>query len=148
MEAEKNIAKEFLQQVRLCDTHIENKLDDLAHQKDMVLKITSSMKPDMVSGSHNQDKLGDAVARIVDLEAEINRAVDAFVDKKKEVSDVIGRITDPDQVAVLYKRYFRFETWEQIACEMHMTYRNVCYIHGRALQSVEAILKERADVKA
>ena len=148
VEAEKNSAKEFLQQVRLCDTHIANKLDELAHLKGMVLKVTSSMKPDMVSGSHSQDKLGDAVAKIIDLEDEINRAVDAFVDKKKEVSAVIDRITDPDQLAVLYKRYFNYEAWEQIACEMHMTYRNVCYIHGRALQTVEAMLKERSGVKA
>lgn len=136
-----NAAKEFLQQVKLCDMHINEKLEELERLKALTTKITSTWKTDVsVSGSGNQDKLGDAIAKIIDLEADINKAVDEFVDKKKEVSMIIEKIQQPDQVAVLYKRYFQFETWEQIACEMHMTYRNVCYIHGRALQTVEGLL--------
>jgi cell fate (sporulation/competence/biofilm development) regulator YmcA (YheA/YmcA/DUF963 family) len=139
-------AKEFLMQVELCDIHISNKLDERQRLKDMVLKITSTWKDDVTSGgSGNQDKMGDAVSKIVDLEMEINRAVDAYVDKKKEVNAVLERIKDPDQVSVLYKKYFQYMTWEQIACDMHMTYRNVCYIHGKALQVVEGLLKGGAD---
>lgn len=141
-ENEKNPAKEFLAQVELCDIHITNKLDELQHLKDMVLKITSTWKPDVTSGgSGSQDKLGDAVSKIVDMEEEVNRAVDNYVDKKKEVNAVLDKIKDPDQVSVLYKRYFQYMTWEQIACDMHMTFRNVCYIHGKALQVVEGLLK-------
>lgn len=136
-----NAAKEFLQQVKLCDMHINEKLAEMERLKALTTKITSTWKTDVsVSGSGNQDKLGFAIAKIIDLEADINKAVDEFVDKKKEVSMIIEKIKEPDQVAVLYKRYFQFETWEQIACEMHMTYRNVCYIHGRALQTVEGLL--------
>lgn len=146
MNIEKNPAKEFLSQVELCDIHISNMLDELQQLKDMVLKITGTWKDDVISGgSGNQDKLGSAVSKIVDMEVEINSAVDNYVDKKKEVKAVLGKITDPDQVAVLYKRYFQYMTWEEIACEMHMTYRNVCYIHGKALQTVEGLLKGGAD---
>ena len=134
-------AKEFLQQVKLCDMHINEKLEELEKLKALTMKITATWKQDAVSGSGNQDKLGDAVAKIVDLEREINSAVDSYVDKKKEVSAIIEKIKDPDQVAVLYKRYFQGEHWEQIAFEMGFTYRNVCYIHGRALQTVEVLLK-------
>lgn len=142
LENEKTSAKEFLSQVELCDIHIGNKLDELQHLKDMVLKITSAWKDDVTSGgSGNQDKMGDAVSKIIDMENEINSAVDNYVDKKKEVSAMLERIQDPDQVSVLYKRYFQYMTWEQIACDMHMTYRNVCYIHGKALQVVEELLK-------
>ena len=145
-DKEKNLAKEFLLQVKLCDTHINNELEELHRLKDMVLKVTSTWKTDVTSnGSGNQDKLGEAIAKIVDMEEEINRAVDTYVDKKREVNAVLGKIQDPDQVAVLYKRYFQDKTWEQIACEMHMTFRNVCYIHGKALQVVEGILKGAAN---
>lgn len=133
-------AKEYLQQVKLCDVHVNNNLEELSKLKDMVYHITSTLRGDVVSGSGSQDKLGDAVAKIVDLEAEINEAVDAYVDKKREVSKTIERIKDPDQVQVLHKRYFEYLTWEQIACEMHMTYRNVCYIHGRALQAMAELI--------
>lgn len=141
-----NEAKVYLEQVKMCDTHINNKLEELAHLKDMVLKVTATWKQDSTSGgTGNQDKLGNAVAKIVDLENEINKAVDEYVDKRSQIAATIDRLEDPDHVAVLYKRYFRYETWEEIACEMHCTYRNVCYIHGKALQAVEELLKGGED---
>lgn len=133
-------AKEYLEQVKLFDTHINNKLDELERLKSLVTKVTSTWKGDVVSGGGNQDKLGDAVARIVDLQHEVNQAIDDYIDKQKEIGAVLDRIKDPDQLRVLYKRYFDGLTWEQIACDMHMTYRNVCYIHGRALQTVGKLL--------
>lgn len=138
-------AKEFLHQVKLYDMHINEKLEEMQNLKDLATKITTTLKHDVVSSSGSQDKVGSVVSKIIDLEAEINRAVDTFVDKKKEVSAVVERLQDADQLAVLYKRYFRFETWEQIACEMGYTYRNVCYIHGRALQAVEDILNKKGE---
>lgn len=132
--------KEYLQQVKLCDVHIQNKLEEQSRLKDMVLHITSTLRGDVVSGGGNKDKLGDAVARIVDLEAEINQAIDDYVDKKREVGNVIDKVKDPDQLQVLHKRYFEYLTWEQIACETHMSYRKVCYVHGRALQAVAELL--------
>lgn len=133
-------AKAYLKQVKICDTRINNKLDELTALKSIALKVTTSLSHAPAHGSGNQDKIGDIAAKIVDLEADINRTVDELVDKTREISAVIDQIQNTDQLSVLYKRYFQFETWEQIACEMHMTYRNVCYIHGRALQRVAQIL--------
>ena len=140
MAVEKNPAQEFLRQVKLYDIHINNKLEEKARLKALALKITSSWSSDHVSGSGNQDKLGDAVSKIIDMEKEIDKAVDAFVDKKNEVNAVLQKIQNPDQLDLLYKVYIQFETLEQVACEMNMSYRNACYIHGRALQAVESIL--------
>lgn len=135
--------KEYLKQVKLYDMLINNKLDEMDRLNDIVTKVTTSLSFDPVHGSGNQDKLGNAVAKIVDLQAEVNRAIDAYVDKKREICMVIDQITDADQLRVLYKRYFDDLTWEQIACDMHMSYRNVCYIHGKALQAVGKILEEK-----
>ena len=136
-------AKDFLRQVRLCDTQINNKLEEVTRLKDLALNITSSLGGEVVSGgSHSQDKLGDAVAKIVTLENDINRLIDSYINKKNHVRSVIDRVQSPTQIDVLYKRYFQYKTWEEIACEMHMSYRNVLYIHGEALLSVEAVLKE------
>lgn len=134
-------SKKYLQQIQLYDSHITIKLAELAHLKGMVTKITPTLKDDVVSGGGNQDKLADAVAKIVDLEAEINRDIDRYVDAKRKVSSTIEKLDDPDQLKVLHMRYVQYKAWEQIACDMHMTYRNVCYIHGKGLQSVNQILK-------
>lgn len=136
-------AKEYLEQVKLFDVRINNYLEELERLKSLVTKVTSTWKGDVVSGGGNQDKLGDAIARIVDLQHEVNQAIDDYVDKRNEIGAILDKIADPDQLRVLYKRYFDGLTWEQIACDMHMTYRNVCYIHGRALQSVGKLLGDK-----
>jgi DNA-directed RNA polymerase specialized sigma subunit len=144
-EKKRSAAQEHFLQVKMFDTHINDKLEELAMLQDMVMKITASYSTELGGGSGSQDKLGDAVAKIIDLQAEINEAVDAYVDKKREVSRTLEQVQDADQVAVLHKRYFLYEPWEQIACEMNMTYRNVCYIHGKALDAVKRILERKQE---
>lgn len=139
-------AKAYLLNIKMLDVNINSKLNDLHALRTMVTNITSTISPVSVSGSGNQDKLGNAVAKIVDLQNEINRKVDKYVDLKREAIEILEQIQDSDQVKVLHKRYFEHKTWERIACEMGYSYRNVLYIHGDALQAVDAILKERKQV--
>lgn len=134
-------AKTYLQQIKLYDTHINNKLEEKARLKAMALNITSTIKGDVVSGSHNQDKIGDAISRIVDLEKEIDEAIDKYIGLKKYISDIVDQLQDADQLKVIHRKYFEYKTLETIACEMGYTYRNVCYIHGRALQAVTELMK-------
>lgn len=140
-------AKTFLQQVKLYDTHINTKIEEMARLKALATKITATLKQDVVSGGGNQDKLGDAVAKIVDLEREINAIIDAYIDLKRQVEEVVEKVSDPDEAAIIYKRYFLNERWEQIAMEMNMSHRNVTRLHGRALQTVNELLKQKLDLK-
>ena len=134
----------YLQKVELLDNLINSKLEEIDRLRGLLTKITATVKPDVVSsGGGNQDKRGDAVAKIVDLEAEINQSIDELVDKKREVSGIIEMITDPDHAKILCKRYLLYEPWEQIACEMNFTYRHVTRLHGEALQTVRKLLKEK-----
>lgn len=134
-------AKAYLQQVERYENLITAKLEEMDRLRALTKKITSSWKDDVVSSSGSKDKLGDAIAKIVDLQTEINNTIDEFVDRKREVSSVLERIENANQLAVLTKKYLLFETLEQIAVEMNMTYRNVCYIHGEALLAVADLLK-------
>ncbi len=143
MEAEKSTAKEFLQQVRRYDIFIDSLLEEKAQLESLRDKITSSWGGEHVSGSGNQDKLGGTVAKIIDMERKIDNAVDNFVDKKEEVRAVIAQIKNPDHLELLLNIYIHYKTLEKVACEMGYTYRNACYIHGRALQTVEVILAGR-----
>ena len=138
-------AKAYLRKIELADVHINNKLEDLHKLRSMVTKITATISPVCVTGSGGQDKLGDAIAKIVDLQDEINRKIDRFVDLKREIESIIERIEDADQVAVLRKRYMEYKPWELIAVEVGCKYRNVCYIHSDALKAVEALLKGDGD---
>jgi hypothetical protein len=134
-------SKTFLEQVKLYDKHINIKQQEVDRLRAMVTKVTPTLKDDVVSFSGSQDKLGDTISKIVDLEEEINQAIDAYVDRKREVNSIIDKLSNSDQYEVLSKKYLLHKSLEQIAVEMNMTYRNVCYIHGEALLAVADLLK-------
>lgn len=134
-------AKRYLQQIRLYDSCINAKLEERSRLKAMVTKITPTMKQDAVSGGGNQDKMAETMAKLIDLEAEINREVDRYANARNAVVGTVDKVTDARLHKVLSKRYVEFKTWEQIACEMGKSYQWVCKLHGIALQAVEKILK-------
>lgn len=134
-------AKRYLQQVKQCEVRIQIKMEDLEQLKAFTTKVTSTLSDVSVSGTKNNDKMGDAIVRIIELQNDINCEIDRLIGLKKEVCAVLYKVSNEDQHTVLYKRYVQFKTFEKIACEMNMTYRNVCYIHGRALQAVQRILE-------
>lgn len=136
-------AKRYLQQIRTLDIRIDTKLNELEHLKEMVMKVTPTLTGMTISGTGSQDKLGDAVSRIVDLENELNRIINEYVDTKRDVSSVLDKVKDADQLQVLHKRYVQYKKWETIAIELGMTVRNITYIHGSALKTVEEIMEEK-----
>lgn len=136
-------AKEYLEQIKWYDVLIDSKLEELATLNSVVKRITPVMNTTGGgSGSGNQDRLGDTIAKIVDLQEEINMDVDMFVDMKREAARLLKKITQAEYFQVLHKRYVLYESFEQIAMEMKYTYRGVCYVHGRALQAFDKVLEE------
>lgn len=133
-------AKKYLQRIARCDSRINAMLAEVDGLYDMVTKITPTLKQDVVSGGGNQDKIGDAVAKIVDLKDEINREIDRFVDMKREAAAMLDKLENHLYYIILHRRYVQYETLEQIAADMHYTYRWVCILHGRALQEFGGIL--------
>lgn len=139
--------KNYLKQIHLLNVRIDSQMSERKNLMEMITKITSTFKDDYGASSGYSDKLGNSIAKIVDLENEINENIDNLVDMKADILCTLEKFNDPDQYQVLYKRYFKNETLEKIACDLNMTYRNVCYIHGKALNTFADILekKERSE---
>lgn len=135
-------AKEYLERIKWYDVLIDSKLEELATLNGMVKRITPVMNTTGGGASGNQDKLGDTIAKIVDLQEEINRDVDVFVDMKKEASKLLKKVKRPEFYQVLHKRYILGESLERITLDMGYTHRGMCYLHGRALQAFGKVLEE------
>jgi hypothetical protein len=133
-------AKEYLRKIRWYDVLIDSKLEELTMLECKATKITPTMNDIGGSGGGVHDKIGDAAAKIVDLREAINNDIDAFVNLKREAADLLKRVKNPDYYKILHKRYFGYKTFEQIAIETGYSYRNVLYIHGRALQAFQRAL--------
>ena len=136
--------KKYLNQISFYNSRINSKLERRDRLKAMMTKITPTLRDDAVSGGHgSQDKLSDGMAELIDLEADINREIDSYVNAIRDVSKTIDEVEDEKQYKVLDQRYVHGKTLEQIAVEMGYTYRNICYIHGDALESVRSIINRK-----
>ena len=134
-------AKEYLSQIRKCDNQINNKLAEITRLREFATSITSTLKEDVVqSGSGGKSRVAEAVDKIVDLEREINADIDKLVNLKREIMSVIDQLEAPYS-DLLYKRYFQYMKWEEIAVAMHYTYQWVCELHGKALLKVKELIE-------
>lgn len=129
--------KQYLNQIDRINRMINNKLAEIYQLKTMVCSISVSANEDKVQSSSDKDKLGSAVAKIVDLENEINKAIDIYVDKKERIVSQIDSIKDIMEYQVLFSRYIEYKTFEQIAEDNDYSVRQILRIHGNALVEFE-----------
>lgn len=134
-------AKTYLNQIRHADTLINRKNEELNRLREMLTSISADPSKEKVSSSKGQDTLGNTVAKIVDLQNEINADIDKLIDLKKEVIATIDSIGNTDQIDILYRRYIRFQKWEWIAIDMNYNLRWIYRLHGKALKKISEKLE-------
>ena len=74
--------------------------------------------------------------KLADLEMEIDRRIDQYVDLTREIEAAIDAVEDPRYRELLRFRYVNGWSWLKIANEMHMSEDWVKHMHGWALQHV------------
>jgi len=136
-------AKEYLQQLQRLDTVINQKIKEV---EDLRTISVSAGGIDYSKERVQSSPSGDApfvrvINRIVDLEEEISREIDTFVDEKHKVINQIQGLKDSRYIEVLYKHYVEFKRLEAVAVEMNFTYQYTRELHGYALQDFERTYK-------
>ena len=138
-------AIDYLEQIEKIDAKIETKMEELERLQTLAEKTTASIGGERVQATGNQQKLEDCVIKIVKVQEEINASIDRFVDYKKEAMELIDHACDADCIRLLYKRYFSYMKWEEIAVDMNYTYQWISGgLHQRALAQVQKALDERS----
>ena len=130
-------AKEYLGQAYRLDQRINSKLEQVLSLRGLTTKATATMSDMPGGGSRNVYKMQDIIAKIVDLEDDINRDIDALVDLKREMVSVIKAVENPEYQTLLELRYLCFKSWEQIAVAMGYGVRHVYKLHNSALETFE-----------
>lgn len=130
--------KALLQEYRKLDGRINRALSEKQRWEELAVRI-SPVYSDMPRGGGNGDRLTEAVQRIIDLEAEIDRDIDQLVDLRRQIEQSIATVQDERLRDILRYRYIDGMTWELIAVTMDFTYQWVCELHGRALQKIEIV---------
>ena len=79
-------------------------------------------------------------AKLRKSEKQIDAAIDAYVDAKAEIVQVICKLESIEEQILLAERYLSFKTWEEIAKELGTSKRKVQNLHRRALQALGRII--------
>ena len=138
----KSDAQIYLEQVEKLEMVIRNKLIEKQQWKDIALGITANMEGERVQSSGANNKMANAVAKCVDIEAEIDDLIDKLIDLKKEVTATIEQLQSPTEYNLLHMRYIQFIPMKDIAERWKTEYTNVTTAHGKALKKIQEIMEK------
>ena len=131
--------KQYLNQVRNLDKRVNAKLDELSSLRALTEKVTASYSEKVqVSIS---DAFTSNVAKIVDLEREINVEIDRLIRLRERIAKEIDNMPSNIYSALLSSRYLEGKTWEDIAEMLHYDERQIFRIHENALKEFRRINK-------
>ena len=134
--------KEYFEQALTLNKRINSKLDHLGTLREMSTKATITLSDMPRSSSPNLYQMQDIISKIIDLEHEINRDIDRFVDMKREYMWIINEIRNPVFQLVMEQRYLCCRTWEKISEELGYEMRSLHRIHGEALKVAERLIPQ------
>lgn len=135
-------AREYLLQIYILDRTINDKLDKIYLLKTTFYSTSGLSENERVQMSSDKDRTGNAVARIVDLEREVEGLVDRYVDLKKQVILYISQLKKQKHQFILTKRYIDYKSMRDIADELGMSERGCKKAHKKALEEISIIIKQ------
>ena len=130
--------KKYLSQIQRMNRKIENKAAEAEQLRSMISNV-SSVKFDKVNvqTTPEQDKIGTAVSKIVDLENETSALVDELLAKRATIIEQIDSLDDVVFYHILSRRYVGGLDMNKIAREMGYTERHIRNVANKALKAFE-----------
>ena len=128
--------KEYLSQAYRIDQRINSKLEQIVSLRGLAAKATSTLSDMPSSGTRNIYSMECIIAKMVDLEIEINQDIDSLVELKCKIVSIIKQIQNTEYQTLLELRYLCFKTWEQIAVDMGYSSQHIFRLHDKAVKEI------------
>ena len=129
--------KDYLNQISRLDNRIQNKLTEIMQYRELSISLTAVNSDIKVRTSPDMDKIGSSIARLAEMEQQLDALIDRFVDKKTHIVAQIDAMEDEVQYQVLFARYIERKTFEKIALELNYSLRQISRVHEKALLEFE-----------
>ncbi|HOJ09350.1 MAG TPA: hypothetical protein PK733_01995 [Clostridiales bacterium] len=133
-------AREYLSQAYRLDQRINSKLEQVQSLNELATKATSTLTGMPRNPNRATSTMADAVAKIIDLQAEINCDIDRLVDLKRDIVALVKSVDSTEFQTLLEKRYLCYMSWEQIAVDMNYSIHHLYKMHNLALDICDGIL--------
>ena len=139
--------KQYLEQARFIDKEISCKLRQLGILRSYVTTMTSRCDGMPRGETRYTAGISTTVARIVDLEREIDEALEREIDEaidglitlKRDILRAIDAIEKPELRLVLGERYLHLKPWREIAELLDCDIRTAHRYHSAALKEFRII---------
>jgi DNA-directed RNA polymerase specialized sigma subunit len=132
--------KAYLWQVHKLDNKLQRARMDLDKLRSAVEYRSPSFEG--AGGHGSNDKLGQAMTRIVEYEAQADVLAAEYTAKYDEVKKAIGTLENDSLEQLLELRYLHYMKWEYIAARMNYSERQVTRLHGIALEKISKSVKD------
>lgn len=132
-------AKQYLGQISRLNKMISNKLSEVYQLKSMALNISVLNESEKVQTSGSKDRIGNMVAKMVDMEREAQEYVNVYSELRRKIIMQIDSMPKETHYKVLFAKYIEDKTFDTIANEMGYSWRQIIRIHGAALSEFERI---------
>ena len=126
-------AKQYLSQLKKIDIQISQLMREKEFLEGQLVNTSIAPKEIQVMSSLPSDPMADRVARIVDIDRELDQKVDRLIDLRTTIVEQIQTLEDALQVQVLYARYVELKKWDAITKELHYSYDHLNKVHRKAL---------------
>ena len=129
--------KDYLSQVSRLNKMINNKFSEISQLRELSVSISAIGNDEKVQTSPNFDKIGTAVAKIDEMENNLDKMIDEYLVKRERIIAQIDTMEEESVYQILFSRYIEKKTFEKIATEMKYSWRQIVRLHGKALQQFE-----------
>lgn len=129
-------AKQYLNRVRRIDKEIEALLRLVQRTRESLETVTQNYEADGAQSTKNPHKYD----RLVELESLVDAKIDEQISMKAEILATIMQLHDRRQRLVLMEYYVEMKTFEQVAVDIHYSWRQIMNIHGHALKEVQKLI--------
>lgn len=132
--------KERLKNAWVWQKQLEADLQMLQDLKDLAEQITPvySLAP---GGGGDDDKIGGAVAKLVDLDKDIQNDIKMLTEALAATRTLIKMLDDEKLQLILFKRYLNYQRWEVIAADLGYSWRGIHKLHSKALQELKECIE-------
>ncbi len=130
--------EEYLNSIQTYEKRIEIKTMELCRLKTMSNNVRKSNLDERVqNNAQSKDSVGDAVAKIIDLEKNVDSIVDDFIRKRNEIIKKLDGIKNIQYYQVLSLKYINNKTYKEIADLLGCSIMQINRIRQKAILEFE-----------
>ena len=102
----------------------------------MVTTPTQKLTDMPIGGGGNNDKIGNAVAKLQQLESVINERLSYLEGIRANIQNSIDSLVDSYERSVMTLRYLDGVKWEHLCVKLNFSWRQTHRIHSNALKNI------------